>query len=254
MVQPVTIEAQSLPQQGQQQHLRRSKRPWCPSTAALERIAAGEVHDRGAALVDDLFHEGEDSAFYVTQLASQNEHFQEDLAYASQDVDTPHSYAQVMRLPPLEKEKWVQACRRESESHLSIPSISGPLKPEEWTKAPPVRLTWVFAKKEVYKARIVMLGQHMQEGIHFNETHAPVPSVTCVRIILAITAATRRQLTQLDIKTAFLNAPLDIELDVILPDGFGTGSDDDSFKSYEARRRRALTAIPGCPQGSRVWR
>ena len=99
-----------------------------------------------------------------------------------------------------------------------------------------------------------MLGQHMQEGIHFNETHAPVPSVTCVRIILAITAATRPQLTQLDIKTAFLNAPLDIELDVILPDGFGTGSDDDSFKSYEARRRRALTAIPGCPQGSRVWR
>ena len=71
---------------------------------------------------------------------------------------------------------------------------------------------------------------------------------------MAITAATRRQLTQLDIKTAFLNAPLDIELDVILPDGFGTGSDDDSFKSYEARRRRALTAIPGCPQGSRVWR
>ena len=95
----------------------------------------------------------------------------------------------------------------------------------------------------------------MVEGVHFNDTHAPVPSVTCVRAILAITAATRRNLTQLDVKTAFLNAPIDIELDVILPEGFGTGrGGDEEFCSPEGRRRRALTAIPGCPQGSRVWR
>ena len=41
---------------------------------------------------------------------------------------------------------------------------------------------------------------------------------------------------------------------MILPDGFGIGSDDGQFSSPEGRRRRALTAIPGCPQGSRVWR
>jgi hypothetical protein len=115
-------------------------------------------------------------------------------------------------------------------------------------------LTWVFAKKEIYKARIVMLGQRMEEGVHFNDTHAPVPSVTCVRIILALTASTKRLLTQLDVKTAFLNAPIDIALDVILPEGFGTGDNDEQFSSPEGRRRRALTAIPGCPQGSRVWR
>ena len=63
-----------------------------------------------------------------------------------------------------------------------------------------------------------MLGQHMQEGVHFNDTHAPVPTVTCVRIILAITASARRHLTQLDVRTAFLNAHIDIQLDVILPD------------------------------------
>ena len=122
------------------------------------------------------------------------------------------------------------------------------------TQAPAVRLTWVFAKKEIYKARIVMLGQHMQGGVHFNDTHAPVPSVTCVRIILALTASARRHLTQMDVKTAFLNAPMDIELDVLLPEGFGTGVDDQQYSSLTGRRRRALTAIPGCPQGSRVWR
>ena len=92
----------------------------------------------------------------------------------------------------------------------------------------------------------------MVEGVHFNDTH--VPSVTCVRVILAIAASARRHLAQLDVKTAFLNAPIDIELDVILPEGFGIGNDDDQFTSQEGRRRRALTAIPGCPQGSRVWR
>ena len=99
-----------------------------------------------------------------------------------------------------------------------------------------------------------MLGQNMQGGVHFNDTHAPVPSVTCVRFILALTAAGRRHLTQMDVKTAFLNAPIDIELDVILPEGFGTGVDDEQYASAAGRRRRVLTAIPGCPQGSRVWR
>ena len=73
-------------------------------------------------------------------------------------------------------------------------------------------------------------------------------------MILAITASARRHLTQLDVRTAFLNAPVDIQLDVILPDGFGDGTDDERFRHFEGRRRRALTAIPGCPQGSRVWR
>ena len=43
----------------------------------------------------------------------------------------------------------------------------------------------------------------------------------------------------------FLSAPTDIELDVILPECFGTGQDDHLY---------ALTQIPGCPQGSRVRR
>ena len=58
----------------------------------------------------------------------------------------------------------------------------------------------------------------------------------------------------MDVETAFLNAPIDIELDVLLPEGFGTGVDDEQYSSAVGRRRRALTAIPGCPQGSRVWR
>ena len=216
----------------------------------MERIAANDPTAEIAAQVDDLLKDGEENVFQTMD----NEFFQADLAYSTQDIEIPRTFAQVLRLPQEEKMKWIRACQRESASHLAIPSISGVLRQDQWTKAPPVRLTWVFAKKDIYKARIVMLGQHMQEGIHFNDTHSPVPSVTCVRLVLALTAASQRKLTQMDVKTAFLNAPIDIELDVILPDGFGPGENNEQFNSFEGRRRRALTAIPGCPQGSRVWR
>ena len=172
----------------------------------MQQIAANDLPGDVAARVDELLLEEED----LTLPAEKSEFFQSEVAHSTQDSDVPRTYAQVLRLPPDEKLKWLQACRRERASHITIPSISGVLNPDQWTKAPPVRLTWVFAKKDVYKARIVMLGQHMQEGVHFNDTHSPVPSVTCVRLILAITAAERRDLTQMDVKTAFLNAPIDI--------------------------------------------
>ena len=208
--------------------LRRSTRGWHPSATALERIAANDPTAEIAAQVDDLLKDGEESVFQTMD----NEFFQADLAHSTQDIEIPRTFAQVLRLPQEEKMKWIRACQRESASHLAIPSISGVLRQDEWTKAPPVRLTWVFAKKDIYKARIVLLGQHMQEGIHFNDTHSPVPSVTCVRLVLALTAASQRKLTQMDVKTAFLNAPIDIELDVILPDGFGPGENNEQFSSF----------------------
>ena len=236
------------------QTLRRSSRSWHPSEKALQRIAAEDACDDNVSAMLDYQDSKDDPEFLVNEAAARDPFFQSDLAYSTQDRGIPRSYAQILHLPEEEFEKWLLACKKECESHLAIPSISRVLQPQEWTKAPPVRLTWVFTKKDVYKARIVMLGQRMVEGVHFNDTHAPVPSITCVRIILAIMAATRRSLTQLDVKTAFLNAPIDIELDVLLPEGFGTGDGSGEFSSPTGRRRRALTAIPGCPQGSRVWR
>ena len=215
--------ASKHPESQESKELRRSKRTWCPSSKALEQIVTQKDL---AAAVDYIFQGGEDSSSCVS-LAYENPVFQSELAFATQDLDVPRTYAQILRLPMDERDKWIAACRRECASHLQIPSISGTLEQKDWTQAPAIRLTWVFARKDVYKARIVMLGQNMQGGIHFNDTHAPVPSVTCVRFILALTAAGRRHLTQMDVKTAFLNAPIDIDLDVILPEGFGTGVGDE---------------------------
>ena len=248
----VTPTYPSQPAPMAQNPLRRSTRGWQPSAAALRGIANSSA--QAVEEVDAMFAANDE---FGLETLWQLEHAF-DHAFVARDEDIPRSFKHIQTFPPLEREKWLAACRSESASHLAIPSIGKILAPSDWTSAAPIRLTWVFARKPTgdFKARIVMLGQHMQAGVHFNDTHAPVPTATVVRLLLAMTAAEGRDFTQLDVKTAFLTAPIDIELDVLLPEGFGTGEDDDHhmYGTPATRRRRALTAIPGCPQGSRVWR
>ena len=117
--------------------------------------------------------------------------YEGEITAASVDPRIPTSFKQILLLPEEEKEKWLEACRQESESHLAIPSISKPLPPPGYTAAPAIRLTWVFTIKPSgdYKARIVILGQGMNAGLHFNDAHAPVPSPTMIRAFLALVAA-----------------------------------------------------------------
>ena len=215
---------------------RRSSRGWQPSAAALENIASNVVE------FDALFAVTESEPEY--SLAS--EAGVSDWLFAVTERRVPRSYEQILSLPQIEKDKWLAACKEESNSHLSIPSISGVLHPSKFTAAAPIRLSWVFTIKPTgeYKARIVMVGQHMREGVHY----APVPSPTLIRLFFALIAVDARDFTQLDIKTAFLTAPIDIELDVILPNGFGRGEECDHL-TPDSRRRRALTAIRGARKG-----
>ena len=226
--------------------VRRSARGWQPSAAALQSIA-----NSSARTVEDT-----DDVIAGWDCEEADAIFVPDSVFAVKNARVPRSYKQICGMPQGERDKWFAACRAESASHLDIPSIGGVLEPHQWTTAAPIRLSWVFAIKPTgeFKARIVMLGQHMQEGIHFNDTFAPVPAATVVRLLFALAASEGWDFTQLDVKTAFLTAPMDIELDVILPEGFGRGGDHELFNSLSTRRRRALTAIPGCPQGTRVWR
>ena len=49
----------------------------------------------------------------IASHAVDNPFFQSDLAFATQDLDVPRTYAQVLRLPESERDKWITACRRE---------------------------------------------------------------------------------------------------------------------------------------------
>jgi len=93
----------------------------------------------------------------------------------------------------------------------------------------------------------------MLPGVDFNETFAPVDRISSIRIILAIATKRNLELTQLDIKTAFLSADMDTEVYVTLPPGF---SNDPSLNLPNKNSRtvhRLLKGVPGIPQGSYLF-
>ncbi|GKC55075.1 retrovirus-related pol polyprotein from transposon TNT 1-94, partial [Tanacetum coccineum] len=59
-----------------------------------------------------------------------------------------------------------------------------------------------------------------EEGIHFEESFAPVARLEAVRIFVAYAAHKSFPIYQMDVKTAFLNGPLKEEVYVAQPDGF----------------------------------
>ena len=89
----------------------------------------------------------------------------------------------------------------------------------------PIKTKWVYVIKYKngqilkYKARLVAKGYEQIYGIDFEETFAPVARLTSLRILLAISAKLHLDVQQMDVETAFLNAQLEEEVYISIPEG-----------------------------------
>jgi hypothetical protein len=70
------------------------------------------------------------------------------------------------------------------------------------------------------KSWLVAQGFSQKEGIHYEETFAPVAHLEAIRILLAFSVAKEFCLYQVDVKSAFLNQFLEEEVYVRQPPGF----------------------------------
>ncbi len=124
---------------------------------------------------------------------------------------------------------------------------SGPLPP--LTKAIPVK--WVLKLRTGedgqplrYKARVVVCGFLQRDGIDVDETYAPVSKYASLRFLVSHCCSEQIDITHLDIKTAFLNAPLEETVWCDPPPGSTIAP------GHKLRLKKALY---GLKQAPRAW-
>jgi len=90
----------------------------------------------------------------------------------------------------------------------------------------PIRTKCVFTIKRdrnnniiKFKARIVAKGSSQIRGIDYELTFTPILSIDSIKLIIALAARFNWEIFQLDIKAAYLNAKLDKDIYVTIPQG-----------------------------------
>nr|GEY97647.1 retrovirus-related Pol polyprotein from transposon TNT 1-94 [Tanacetum cinerariifolium] len=96
------------------------------------------------------------------------------------------------------------------------------------------------------KARLVARAYHQEEGIHFEESFAPVARLKAIQIFLAYVAHKNMVVYQMDVKTAFWNGNLREEVYISQPDGFV--EQDNPNHVYKLKK-----ALYGLKQAPRAW-
>ncbi|GAU50842.1 hypothetical protein TSUD_232190 [Trifolium subterraneum] len=117
----------------------------------------------------------------------------------------------------------------------------------------PITVKWIFKIKRnpdggivKHKARLVARGFLQQQGIDYNEVYAPVARMETIRLVIAIASSMNWSLSHMDVKSAFLNGPLEEEVYVSQPPGFEVDAQKD--KVYKLQK-----ALYGLKQAPRAW-
>jgi hypothetical protein len=103
----------------------------------------------------------------------------------------------------LEDSDWVMAMQEELNNFEERPNTNV------------IGTKWVFRNKQDEngvvtrnKVRLVAQGYTQVEGLDFEETYAPVARLEAIRMLLAFAAHHDFKLYQMDVKSAFLNGPI----------------------------------------------
>lgn len=186
------------------------------------------------------------------------------LTEATLDSFTPKNAFDALRSPF--KDKWLLAMQREKDCHVKNGTFGHELALSA-DDVKPIPADWVFKIKHrgapikaedlserQFKARVVVRGQYMREGLNYNDTFAPVAKPATLRALLAVATKYDCLLDSGDVETAFLTAKMDCEVWVRMPPFWGKEEDPVEAKNPKTGRPRLLLkGVPGIPQGSRLF-
>ncbi len=181
---------------------------------------------------------------------------------ASLDMFTPQNAKAA--LESTEAERWIAAMQREKECHIKnrtfgpVMSLSREEKiiPADWLYKIKHRGAAIDSQDltdKQFKARVVIRGQFMKQGVNFNDTFAPVAKAATLRALLAVAAKHKCLLFSGDVETAFLTAEMDCDVYVRMPPYWGSDDGRVAPEDTQVQIRKLLKGVPGIPQGSRLF-
>lgn len=193
----------------------------------------------------------------------------------SQDEYLPETMEQAMRCS--KAKLWAESMRDEIKSIIENKTWMLTLPPKE---AKIIQGRWVFHTKTdangiiiKYKSRWVVRGFQQENGINYTDTYASVVKPMSYKILFSIAAAQNMEIEQMDVKTAFLNSPIQDEVYVEQPHGFEVISfteenqlkslklnDPSSSQKFPRNKRSPMQmvcklqkALYGLKQAPRAW-
>ena len=186
-------------------------------------------------------------ADFVTNVSDNIELSEFDYCYSVCHV--PNSYVDAMSSP--EQSEWKNAMNEEITS-LKENDTFELVKPP--VGHPVVGGRWVFALKtdqngdQKFKARYVAKGYSQTAGVDYSETFAPTARFTSIRMLMQLAVQENLIVHQMDVKGAYLNAPIDCEIYMQQPEGY-----EESGKNGEKLVYKLKRSLYGLKQSGRNW-
>ena len=173
-----------------------------------------------------------------------------DFCYKMCNVNVPQSYEEAMKT--VDAPMWKCAMDEEMNSLLENDTFSVTTLPDDKSK---IKGRWVYSTKEgpngnisKYKARYVAKGYSQDYGSDYTETFSPTARMTSVRMLMQIAAQKDLLVHQMDVKSAYLNAPIDCEVYLEQPKGYETFSTKGEKMVYKLKK-----SLYGLKQSGRNW-
>ena len=121
--------------------------------------------------------------------------------------------------------EWQSAMQREYDSLVEMDTFDVVPRPTKKT----VRIIggrWVYAiksdekQRRIFKARYVAKGFSQVASLNYDETFSPTARLTSIRVLCQLAAEYDLKIYQVDVKSAYLNAPIDYDIFLEQPEGF----------------------------------
>ena len=101
---------------------------------------------------------------------------------------------------------------------------------------------------KIFRARFVAKGYSQLPGIGYKEAFAPTANMTSMRVLMQSAAQYDLTLHQMDVKAAYLNAPITCNVYMDQPEGFEVKREDGQKLVYKLKK-----SLYGLKQLDRNW-